>query len=163
MGGKAKLEAALDSLFAKNEYWHGNEPGHQIPFMYDYTGAPWKTQQQVRRILEQEYGDGPGGLSGNDDAGQMSAWYVFAAMGFYPLNPVSSEYMLSSPIFDTVTITLPARKVFTVISKRKSAAAAYSSGFTLNGRLLRDHYIRYTDIMQGGTLECDFSAQPGRR
>ena len=106
MGGKKSLENALDSLFAKNEYWHGNEPGHQIPFMYNFTDAPWKTQKTVRGILNEEYSDGPGGLGGNDDAGQMSAWYVFAALGFYPVDPVSNEYQLCSPLFDSVTIRL---------------------------------------------------------
>jgi putative alpha-1,2-mannosidase len=78
----------------KGEYWHGNEPGHQIPFMYNYTASPWKTQTTVRKILSEEYSNGPGGLGGNDDAGQMSAWYIFAAMGFYPVNPVSGQYLL---------------------------------------------------------------------
>jgi putative alpha-1,2-mannosidase len=75
--------------------------------LYNYTASPWKTQQQVQKILSEEYSDGPGGLSGNEDAGQMSAWYVFAALGFYPVNPVSNEYLLSSPIFNSVKIKLP--------------------------------------------------------
>lgn len=80
-------------------------------FMYNYSSSPWKTQREVRKILNEEYSDGPGGLSGNDDAGQMSAWYVFASVGFYPLNPVSGEYLLCSPLFDKVNLQLPGKKV----------------------------------------------------
>src|SRR5690606_21189486 len=86
MGGTDSLETALDSIFAKDEYWHGNEPGHQIPFMYNYTSSPYKTQAIVNKIRKTEYINGVGGLSGNGDAGQMSAWYVFAALGFYPVD-----------------------------------------------------------------------------
>jgi putative alpha-1,2-mannosidase len=102
MGGTGKLENALDSLFTKNEYWHGNEPGHQIPFMYNYTPSPWKTQAAVRKILAEEYSDGPGGLGGNDDAGQMSAWYMFAAMGF-----TRSTLSRASLCFVPLYLTMP--------------------------------------------------------
>ncbi|SEA20188.1 alpha-1,2-mannosidase, putative [Arachidicoccus rhizosphaerae] len=106
MGGRRQLENHLDSLFMKGGYWHGNEPGHQIPFMYNFTDAPYKTQLRVRTILAEAYGDGPGGVDGNDDAGQMSAWYVFAAMGFYPVDPVSGRFELTSPLFDRVVMQL---------------------------------------------------------
>jgi predicted alpha-1,2-mannosidase len=108
IGGRKQLESELDSLFDKDEYWHGNEPGHQIPFMYNYTNAPWKSQSIVDKILSEEYSDGPGGLSGNDDAGQMSAWFVFASMVFYSLDPVSGNYLLVSPIFDSIKLNYPA-------------------------------------------------------
>jgi len=163
MGGPNKLEASLDELFAKNEYWHGNEPGHQIPFMYNYTAAPWKTQQQVRRILAEEYSDGPGGLSGNDDAGQMSAWYVFASLGFYPLNPVSNEYLLCAPLFDKTTIRLPGGKILQISTKKASPDAAYISSATWNGKPYPLNYLRHADLMQGGKLELTLQAMPNKQ
>ena len=162
MGGTKQLENALDSLFIKNEYWHGNEPGHQIPFMYNYTAAPWKTQKIVRNILNEEYSDGAGGLSGNDDAGQMSAWYVFAAMGFYPLNPVSGEYQLSSPIFDTIIIQLSNGKKLRIVSNRKTKDAIYISRVKLNGKLYDKKMIRYSDIIKGGLLEMELVQTPAK-
>jgi len=153
MGGPAKLESALDSLFLKKEYWHGNEPGHQIPFMYNYTAAPWKTQQQVREILATEYSDGPGGLGGNDDAGQMSAWYMFASLGFYPVNPVSGQFVLCSPIFDKVILKLPNGKSTTITCHKKSKNSAYIYQVKRNGKLSLRNYISYQEIMNGGSLE----------
>lgn len=160
MGGAGGLEAALDSLFAKSEYWHGNEPGHQIPFMYNYTAAPWKTQQVVAKIRAEEYTDGPGGLSGNDDAGQMSAWYIFAAMGFYPVNPVSDEYQLCTPLFNSISLHLQHGKQFRVVCRRKTANASYISSVTLNGKIYQKNFIRYRDIMKGGVLLVDLQEQP---
>jgi predicted alpha-1,2-mannosidase len=152
MGGERQLEKALDSLFAKHEYWHGNEPGHQIPFMYNYTANPRKTQEVVRQILQEEYSDGPGGLSGNDDAGQMSAWYVFAAIGLYPLNPVSGEYMLSSPIFDRIQISLPAGKQLAIICHKRTPASRYINKVLFNGKRY-DRSISHHLIARGGTME----------
>jgi len=153
MGGEKQLEKSLDSLFAKNEYWHGNEPGHQIPFLYNYTAAPYKTQEQVRKILTEEYSDGPGGLSGNDDAGQMSAWYLFAAIGFYPVNPVSNQYQLCSPLFDTINIELPHHKNLKIICSKKTKDAFYIQRVKWNGTPYEKNYINYEDLMQGGKLE----------
>ncbi|HEX8355888.1 MAG TPA: GH92 family glycosyl hydrolase [Segetibacter sp.] len=155
MGGKAKLESALDSLFLKNEYWHGNEPGHQIPFMYNYTASAWKTQEKVQQILSDEYSDGAGGLSGNDDAGQMSAWYVFAAMGFYPVNPVSGRYEMSASIFDRVTLQLPGNKTFTIVMHKSTKDAKYINTMRLNGKPYAKTFLQYTDIMKGGRLEIE--------
>jgi predicted alpha-1,2-mannosidase len=153
MGGGKALENSLDSLFMKNEYWHGNEPGHQIPFMYNYTASPWKTQREVRKLLSEEYSDGPGGLSGNDDAGQMSAWYVFASMGFYPLDPVSGEYILCSPLFDKIGIRLSEKKKFTINTNRSSASSAYISKVMWDGKLYTKNFITYKMIMSGGRLD----------
>jgi predicted alpha-1,2-mannosidase len=160
MGGAKALENALDTLFAKNEYWHGNEPGHQIPFMYNYTASPAKTQQTVRNILNEEYSDGPGGLSGNDDAGQMSAWYVFAAIGLYPVDPVSGEHILCSPIFDKVTLQLPGNKKLQLVCHKNAANDGYIKQVTLNGRSYNKNFINYTDIMKGGVLDIYLQAQP---
>ena len=153
MGGATPLENSLDSLFSKNEYWHGNEPGHQIPFMYNYTASPWKTQKEVRKILSEEYSDGPGGLSGNDDAGQMSAWYIFAAIGFYPLNPVSVEYQLCSPLFDKVIIQLAGKKYVEIITHKTSADAIYIQKMIWNGKPYKKNTITYPLILQGGKME----------
>jgi predicted alpha-1,2-mannosidase len=160
MGGTKAFENALDSLFDKNEYWHGNEPGHQIPFMYNYTTSPWKTQKEVRKILAEEYSDGPGGLSGNDDAGQMSAWYVFAAMGFYPLNPVSTEYALCSPLFDKVTIRVAGNKKFGIITHKTSSDALYINKVIWNGKRYKETFITHEMIMQGGKLEIYLQERP---
>lgn len=159
MGGTKKLEDELDSLFTRNEYWHGNEPGHQIPFIYNYTAAPWKTQQIVRNILKEEYSDGAGGLSGNDDAGQMSAWYVFAAMGFYPLNPVSGEYQICSPLFDRVSLQLENGKSFEIVCKKETRDAFYIKEVSLNGKPYSKNYIHHSDIMKGGKLEMVLKEQ----
>lgn len=153
MGGPVKLENELDTLFAKNEYWHGNEPGHQIPFMYNFTPAPWKTQAAVRKILAEEYGDGPGGLGGNDDAGQMSAWYMFASMGFYPLNPVSGEFILCSPLFNKVVIKLKNGRTFRIICYGSPQQNKYIQTVKLHGLTITDNLIRYAEIMKGGKLE----------
>ncbi len=160
MGGPAKLESALDSLFLKHEYWHGNEPGHQIPFMYNYTPAPWKTQQQVREILATEYSDGPGGLGGNDDAGQMSAWYMFAAMGFYPVNPVSGQYLICAPIFNKVVLKLPKGNTLIITCHKESKASAYIHHVKWNGKAWTNNYITYKNIMKGGNFDIFMQDEP---
>ncbi len=162
MGGNKQLEVSLDSLFAKGEYWHGNEPGHQIPFLYNYTNAPWKTQQVVRQILAEEYGDGPGGLSGNDDAGQMSAWYVFAAMGFYPVDPVSGNYLLAAPLFDEITITLPGGRKLQIVCHKTSAADQYISRVNWNGKKYNLNYLKHAVISKGGRLDVWLQSKPSQ-
>jgi len=141
MGGKQQLESALDALFIKNEYWHGNEPGHQIPFLYNYTNTPSKTQATVHAILNEEYSDGAGGLSGNDDAGQMSAWFVFASMGFYPVNPASDEYAVTASIFTETKINLPNGKCFIINSIKNH-----------NERVTNKLILRHNTLMKGGRL-----------
>jgi predicted alpha-1,2-mannosidase len=160
MGGTKGLEDALDTLFAKNEYWHGNEPGHQIPFMYNYTASPWKTQQVVRNILQEEYSDGAGGLSGNDDAGQMSAWYVFAAIGLYPVDPVSGEHLLCSPAFDRISLQLPGKKKLQIVCHKKTAKAVFIQQVRLNGKTHQKNFITYADIMKGGVVDIYLQEQP---
>ena len=114
LGGKERFEAKLDSMFTEGRYWHGNEPCHQIAYLYDFIGRRDKTIQRVAHILDTEYNDTPGGLSGNDDAGQMSAWYIFSSMGFYPVCPATDRYMLSAPRFQKVTLHLQEGKTFTI-------------------------------------------------
>ncbi|TCC88612.1 glycoside hydrolase family 92 protein [Pedobacter frigiditerrae] len=163
MGGKKTFEKALDSLFIKGEYWHGNEPGHQIPFLYNFTDSPWKTQREVRKILSEEYDDGIGGLSGNDDAGQMSAWYLFAAMGFYPVNPVANEYLLSTPLFQSININLQNGKTFTVQASADPLEMPYITSVKLNGKSYRKNYLSHQDIMNGGTLEIKLGKTPNEK
>jgi predicted alpha-1,2-mannosidase len=160
MGGDKALENKLDTLFNSNEYWHGNEPGHQIPFMYNYTATPWKAQQCVQQILSEEYSDGPGGLSGNDDAGQMSAWYIFAAMGFYPVDPVSGNYMLTTPLFEHTALKLDGDKIFQLVCHKKNATDHYIYQVKLNGKLYDKNFIQHSDIMKGGKLELYLQAKP---
>ncbi len=114
LGGPQKFEAKLDSMFTEGRYWHGNEPCHQIAYLYDFIGNRDKTIQRVAHILDSEYNDTPGGLSGNDDAGQMSAWYVFSSLGFYPVCPATDKYMLSAPRFQKVTLNLQGGKKYVI-------------------------------------------------
>ncbi len=114
LGGKDKFEEKLDSMFTEGRYWHGNEPCHQVAYLYDFIGKPEKTAQRVAHILDTEYNDTPGGLSGNDDAGQMSAWYVFSSLGFYPVCPATDRYMLSAPRFQKVTLNLLDDRHYTI-------------------------------------------------
>ena len=114
LGGEDKFEAKLDSMFSEGRYWHGNEPCHQIPWLYSYIDKREKTIQCITHILDTEYNDTPGGLSGNDDAGQMSAWYIFASMGFYPVCPATDHYMLSAPRFQKITLNLQDGKKYAI-------------------------------------------------
>ena len=133
LGGKEKFEAKLDSMFNEGCYWHGNEPCHQIAYLYDFIGKREKTIKRVTHILDTEYNDTPGGLSGNDDAGQMSAWYVFSSMGFYPVCPATDRYKLSAPRFQKVTLNLQNGKKFTI---------------TPNSFPSNRHYITQSEIIQ---------------
>lgn len=160
MGGDKALENSLDTLFAKNEYWHGNEPGHQIPFLYNFTASPWKTQQVVRKILNEEYSDGPGGLSGNDDAGQMSAWYVFASLGMYPVDPVSGAHLLCSPLFDKITMQLPGNKKLQIVCHKQSPGDGYIQKVLLNGKTYQKNFITYAGLMKGGVLDVYLQSAP---
>lgn len=114
LGGPQKFEAKLDSVFSEGRYWHGNEPCHQIPYLYDFIGKREKTIERVAHILDTEYNDTPGGLSGNDDAGQMSAWYVFSSLGFYPVCPATDRYILAAPRFQKVTLNLQEGRSYTI-------------------------------------------------
>jgi predicted alpha-1,2-mannosidase len=162
MGGRKQLENELDSLFNLKEYWHGNEPGHQIPFMYNYTTSPWKTQLHIKQILDEESSDGPGGLSGNDDAGQMSAWYVFAALGFYPLDPVSTHYQLTAPRFDQVTIQLTKNKKMEIVTHKQSNNSSYIKAIKLNGKVYTQNYLNHSSLVAGGRLEFYLQDQPNK-
>lgn len=162
MGGREAYVAKLDSMFSEKRYWHGNEPCHQIPFLFNYAGQPWKTQRVVHHILQTEYHNTPGGLAGNDDAGQMSAWYVFASMGLYPVCPGTPYYLLSAPIFPEVTLCPEGGKPFTIRAKGVSAENVYIRGAMLNGKPYTRNYISHTELVAGGILELEMGTEPDR-
>jgi predicted alpha-1,2-mannosidase len=135
------------------QYAHGNEPSHHISYLFSMAGAPEKTETMVRRIMSEMYTVGKDGLCGNEDCGQMSAWYVFSAMGFYPLNPADGKFILGSPALDEVTISLPGGKSFRVISTGNSPDKVNVADVFLNGKKLGRNYITYNEITSGGELE----------
>ncbi len=171
MGGKEKMTKHLDSLFTmkiedkyieKNEditrdgiignYVHGNEPGHHIPYLYNWTGHPEKTQARVRMIMDSMYGPSVNGLCGNDDAGQMSAWFIFSALGFYPVTPGSVDYALGSPIVKEAKIYLKNGKFLHIKTENQCKENVYVDKVTINGRELANNMISHKDIINGGTL-----------
>ncbi len=160
MGGREMYVEKLDSMFSHRRYWHGNEPCHQVAWLYNYAGQPWKTQRQVRHIMNTEYLATPGGLSGNDDAGQMSAWYVFGALGFYPVCPATPVYALGSPVFPHTEIKLENGRTFTVIARNASPENIYVVSARLNGQPYDKNYITHNDIMSGSTLELEMGPNP---
>jgi predicted alpha-1,2-mannosidase len=163
LGGRGRFVARLDRLFAEGRYWHGNEPSHHVAWLYDYAGAPWRTQEEVRRVLAREYGPGPGGLRGNDDAGQMSAWYVFSALGLYPVCPGSPVYALGSPLFEEATLELGDGRRFTVRARGTSASNLYVQSALLNGSPYARPWLAHADLARGGVLELELGPAPNRQ
>lgn len=150
----------LDKMFDEGLYWHGNEPCHQVAYLYDAAGAPWKTQQRIHHILNTEYNDTPGGLSGNDDAGQMSAWYVFSAIGFYPVCPSTPYYYIGTPSFDKVTFNLENGKKFEIQAHGVGDKAFYIQKMLLNGKPMSGYQLSHDDILKGGNLEFWMGERP---
>lgn len=144
------------------QYAHGNEPSHHIAYMFNKAGKPWRTQYWVRKILDTQYSTLPNGLSGNEDAGQMSAWYVMSAMGIYPMNPVSGQYEIGSPIFDEATIKTSDNTEFTIIAKNNSDKNFYIQNAKLNNVELDRTYITHKELMAGGKLEFEMGAEPNK-
>ncbi|MCP5054557.1 MAG: glycoside hydrolase family 92 protein, partial [bacterium] len=144
-------------------YIHGNEPGHHIPYLYNYAGAPWKTQAFVHRIMDTMYSNEADGIPGNDDTGQMSAWYVFSALGFYPVCPGSNEYVMAGPGVQKAAIRLDNGNVFTITARNLSKQNVYIQSVRLNGKRLKKSYIKHQDIMQGGRLEFVMGAKPNKK
>ena len=171
MGGKKRFSQHLDSLFTMNidekyiakheditrdgiigNYVHGNEPGHHIPYLYNWTGHPKKTQERVRMIMDTMYGPTVEGLCGNDDAGQMSAWYIFSSLGFYPVTPGSLNYALGSPLIKEAVIHLENGKDLSIIANNQSKENIYVKSVTVNGIAIKENLISHIDIENGGTL-----------
>jgi predicted alpha-1,2-mannosidase len=166
MGGEQKFAARLDENFSGGHYKHDNEPGHHYTYLYDYCGQPWKTQEKARETMASQYRNAPDGLSGNDDCGQMSAWYIFSAMGFYPVTPGSPLYAIGSPLFEKATIVLdkPYKKgTFTVVAKNQSPKNKYIQSATLNGRPLKEPFINHANIANGSNLVFVMGAQPNKK
>ncbi len=144
------------------QYAHGNEPSHHIAYMFNHAGQPWRTQYWVRHILDTQYNTTPNGLSGNEDCGQMSAWYVFSSMGLYPMNPASGEYEIGSPIFEKATINLEGGKTFLIEAENVSDKNYYIQSATLNGVEFNQTAITHQQILQGGKLHFVMGPQPNK-
>ncbi|HEY1745000.1 MAG TPA: GH92 family glycosyl hydrolase [Granulicella sp.] len=162
MGGREKYNAELDEHFSGGHNVHSNEPSHHYGYLYDYSGQPWKTQAKVREIATAEYANLPSGIDGDDDCGQMSAWYIFTALGFYPVNPASGDYMIGSPLFTKMTLRLANGNHFTVDAVNNSSKNVYIQSATLNGKPLTIPVIRYEDILAGASLKLVMGPSPSR-
>ncbi|MFL2623230.1 MAG: GH92 family glycosyl hydrolase [Flavobacteriaceae bacterium] len=178
LGGDEKYIEKLDTLFSMSsdleegssmditgligQYAHGNEPSHHTTYMYAYAGAQHKIPKNVRYILSELYNDQPDGLSGNEDCGQMSAWYIFSSLGFYPVNPSNGAYVFGSPIFDEVLIELQGGKNFKIITENNSEKNIYIESVTLNGENYNNSYITHKDITNGGELKFVMSDTPNK-
>jgi predicted alpha-1,2-mannosidase len=176
LGGAAAFVRKLDELFTikveiKGEvpadmtgmvgmYAHGNEPSHHLAYLYDYAGAADKTQARVRDLLENQYHDDPDGVAGNEDCGQMSAWYVISALGFYAVDPVSGNYVIGSPLFDRATIALPQGRKLTIEARGNSADAKFVQSVSLNGKPLNRVWFSHSEIAHGGTLVFRMGSTP---
>jgi predicted alpha-1,2-mannosidase len=178
LGGKKSFISKLDSLFmVKGElgenappdisgligqYAHGNEPSHHISYLYAYAGQQWKTAEKVRFILQNMYSDKTDGLCGNEDCGQMSAWYILSSIGFYQVNPANGCFVFGSPLFDEVTISLPGNKKFTLKAKNNLSENKYIQSVKWNGKEYPFSFITYSEIQKGGILEMEMGAKPNK-
>jgi predicted alpha-1,2-mannosidase len=160
MGGPEKYNATLDQHFRDGHNHHDNEPSHHYGYLYDFSGQPWKTQARVRQIANDYYTNTPNGIAGNEDCGQMSAWYLFTAMGFYPVNPVSGDLMIGSPLFTKLTLTLQGGQRFVISAPRNSPHNLYIQSARLNGKPLDIPIVTYQQIKAGGLLEFDMGPTP---
>jgi predicted alpha-1,2-mannosidase len=143
-------------------YAHGNEPSHHLAYLYDYAGAPYRTQARLKQIMDSQYKPTPEGLVGNDDLGQMSAWYVFTALGFYPVTPASNQYAIGRPFIDKATLNLPSGKRFTVVAEQLDDAHPYVGKVTLNGKPLTRSWLGHDEIEAGGELKFTMVAAPDK-
>ncbi|OPB84569.1 sugar hydrolase [Elizabethkingia miricola] len=179
MGGKQKFASKLDKLFSMHlpdeffadteditregiigGYVHGNEPAHHVAYFYNWTGQPWKTQKQVRHILEMQYKSTPDGLGGNDDTGQMSAWYILSSLGFYPVAPGSEDYAIGSPAINNAVLTLENGKNFEIEAINQSPENVYVQKILLNGKEIKSFTLKHSDIMNGGKIVFYMSNKP---
>jgi predicted alpha-1,2-mannosidase len=187
LGGREKFIHKLDKLFNQSsnfvtgsykfvihemremkkinmgQYAHNNQPLHHVPYLYNYAGQPWKTQERVRRIMAELYGPDPAGLCGDEDTGQMSAWYVFSALGFYPVCPGQPIYVIGSPLFEKATIRLDNGKKFVVESINNSEKNLYIQTATLNGKEYNKTWLKHSDILKGGNLVFIMGPEPNKK
>lgn len=176
LGGDKGYETKLDSLFSTKkslsgrqqsditgligQYAHGNEPSHHMAYLYNYVGKPWKTQKIVRQIMSELYTNNPDGLAGNEDCGQMSAWYVLSSMGFYPVSPGTDKYVLGSPVFDSITVNLENGNKFKIIAENNSDENIYIQSVTYNGQEYSKSFITQKMITDGGELKLIMGPEP---
>ncbi|MCD0468914.1 GH92 family glycosyl hydrolase [Flavobacterium sp. JAS] len=182
MGGNDKFNVRLDSLFSMHlpdkyfenteditrdgiigNYVHGNEPSHHVVYLYDWTNSPWKAQDKIRMILKKMYRNGADGLGGNDDFGQMSAWYIFSSLGFYPVAPGSDEYALGSPLVKKAVFNLESEKTFEVETVNQSDKNVFVSKVLLNGKQLDKPFLKHSDVINGGKITFYMSAKPNKK
>jgi predicted alpha-1,2-mannosidase len=187
MGGEKAFAAKLDSVFVlppvydesyygfviheiremqimnMGQYAHGNQPIQHMPYLYNYAGQPWKTQYHVRNIMRQLYAPTPDGYCGDEDNGQTSAWYVFSALGFYPVCPGSNQYVLGSPLFEKITLQLPNGKRLTIEAINNSEQRVYVQAVFLNGKAITDNWINHFDLIKGGSLKFIMGAAPNKK
>ncbi len=180
MGGRRGFIKKLDRLFtieAKDakyhevedisgligQYAHGNEPSQHIAYLYNYAAKPWKTQEKIHQIMNGLFNNTPDGICGNEDCGQMSAWYIFSSMGFYPVCPGSGEYVFGKPSLPEVTMKLENGKKFRIVTRNLSDKNIYIKKITLNGKVISRNYIRHSEIMEGGELVYTMSPVPNKR
>ena len=179
MGGEEKFITKLDALFNTEidikgedvsmdisgligQYAHGNEPSHHIAYLYNYAGQPWKTQERVHQICQKLYDNTPDGLSGNEDCGQMSAWFIFSAMGFYPVNPMGGIYVLGKPLFKTIVLDVGNGKLFSIEADNLSETNKYVQSATLNGTPLDRTWISHKELANGGELVFEMADTPNK-
>jgi predicted alpha-1,2-mannosidase len=175
LGGEKAFNDKLDDFFNLNyveegglddltgligQYAHGNEPSHHVAYLYAYTGEQWKTAEKVRFIMNNFYKALPDGIIGNEDCGQMSAWYIFSSLGFYPVFPASGAYVIGSPLFEKATLNLDNGSKFTVQTINNGAANIYIQSMTLNGKVYKNGYILHKDIINGGLLKIVMGKKP---
>ena len=177
-GGDIAFNKKLDTFFTltskvseKNDnasgfigqYAHGNEPSHHVAYLYNYSGQPWKTQFYVTKIMNELYNISSSGYAGNEDCGEISSWFVFSALGFYPVNPSSGIYAIGSPIFKTARIKLPNGKIFTIKALHVSATNIYIQSATLNNKIFTTNYITHNQLLEGGVLEFNMGPKPSNK
>jgi len=181
-GGPRNLVAKLDTLFTMSsevqstvsdvtgligQYAHGNEPSHHTIYLYDYAGAPWRTQELIRYVMDNLYHSAPDGLCGNEDMGQMSAWFVFSAMGFYPVTPGNNIFSIGSPVFDKITISLDNKYYkadkFIIETRNNSKENKYIQSVILNDKSLEKPWFDHSEIINGGTLIFEMGPEPNKQ
>ena len=160
--GWAGDNASPDMSGMTGQYAHGNEPSHHVIYMYNYAGRPDKAAPMLRKMLNEMYLDQPDGLSGNEDVGQMSAWYIISSVGLYQVDPVGGRFVIGSPLFDKATVNVGGGKTFTVVAKNNSDKNIYVQSARLNGKTLKNSYVDFNDIRHGGTLELVMGPKPSK-
>jgi predicted alpha-1,2-mannosidase len=176
MGGDKAFVAKLDELFNQpstlppdappdiagmvGQYAHGNEPSHHIAYLYSYAGEPSKTQERIHFLNTTMYHNDPDGMAGNEDCGQMSAWFILSAIGFYPVDPVSTHYVFGTPLFDRSTLTLAGGKQLVFETRRSTPASIYVSGVSLNGKPYPQSWFSHEEIAGGGIFVLEIGSQP---